>query len=114
MKTDETVRILIPLHVALAIAVAGKCDGISEGYKILVRGAIIEAGYEDLYLKAQKASNKGRSRLVVNDLRRCVLLDSSLIHHHDAIGDGISFLLIVGDVDGSDADLLENAPHLAH
>ena len=43
---------------------------------------------------------------VVNLERRAHLLHSPLVHHHDAVRDGQRLFLVVGDVDGRDAQLL--------
>jgi hypothetical protein len=59
-------------------------------------------------LKAEKAGHKGRCRLVVYHLRRRVLLDAASVHHHNAISYRECFLLIMGDIERSDAEPLEN------
>ena len=47
---------------------------------------------------------RGRGRLV-EPARRGHLLDAPAVHHRDAVGHGQRLLLVVGHVDGGDADL---------
>ena len=59
--------------------------------------------------------NEGVIWTGVNTLGAFDLLNIALVHHRDAVGDGQCLLLIVGDVYGSDADvLLDFADRLAH
>jgi hypothetical protein len=55
----------------------------------------------DTYRKRTRFTDEGeherRVRLVVDLVRRAHLLDAAVAHHHDAVGELESFLLIVGD-----------------
>ena len=55
--------------------------------------------------RADEGGNEARARIVVDLERRADLLDTSLVHHHDAVRDRQRFFLIVGDVDRRDAEL---------
>src|ERR1035437_4561349 len=70
----------------------------------------------DLQLDRVPAADEGRAELgrrhVVDVRRRCDLLDLAAIHHRHAIGDRHRLGLVVGDVDGGDADALLDQPDL--
>ena len=65
---------------------------------------------------AEEARDEDVARPVVDLERRADLLQHALCHHRDAVGEGHRLDLVVGDVDGGDADLalqvLDLRPHL--
>ena len=54
---------------------------------------------------ANKPGNKQVFRLFVDFTRRPVLFDFAVAHHHDTVGHGQRFFLIVGDEDECNAKL---------
>ena len=56
--------------------------------------------------------HKGILRLIVDLLRRAHLLDVALVHNHDGVRHGQGLLLVVGDVDEGDAQLIFQADQL--
>src|SRR3954469_22829778 len=68
-------------------------QGVLAGHEVHLRGAD-EAGDEEV------------GRLLVELRRRAVLLDLAAVEHHDLVGHGHGFDLIVGDVDRGGAKLL--------
>ena len=55
---------------------------------------------------ADEIGHKGVHRFVVDVRRGAYLLDLALIHHDYGVGEGQGLLLVVGDVDEGDAQLL--------
>jgi hypothetical protein len=58
---------------------------------------------------AEKVHHEAVRRMLEHICRRADLLDVAVIHHHDAIRDLERFLLIVGDEDAGDVDLVVQA-----
>ncbi len=58
---------------------------------------------------ADEVGHEGVLRLVVDALGVADLLDAAVVHHHDGIGHGEGFFLIVGDVEEGDAQFLLHA-----
>ena len=56
------------------------------------------------FMVPTKAGREAAQRLAVDLERRADLLDIALVHHADAVGDRQRLLLVVGDVDGGDAE----------
>ncbi|MNO59880.1 hypothetical protein D3C76_504770 [compost metagenome] len=54
---------------------------------------------------AHELGHKGRGGLVVDFLRRGVLLDLAVVHHRDAVGHQHGLVLVVGDHQGGDTQL---------
>ena len=67
-------------------------------------------------LKAHKMGDKLCAGVIVNHVRGVQLLDHALVHDGDLVGDGEALFLVVGYVDGRDAELLlefsDLHPHL--
>ena len=65
---------------------------------------------------AEETGDELALRVLVDFGRRTDLLDLTLDHHHDDVGHGECFRLVVGDEDGGDAglalNLLQLDPHL--
>ena len=61
---------------------------------------------------ADELSDEAVARILVNLRRGADLLDLPLVHHCDPGGKGHGFLLVVGDYDEGDADLLLNVHEL--
>jgi len=57
---------------------------------------LVQASMEQLDI-TEELVNEGGGRMIVDVVRGADLLDPSLVHHHDAIGDFQRFVLIVGD-----------------
>jgi hypothetical protein len=55
---------------------------------------------------AEEAVDEGVGRAVVDRLRRADLLDFPLVHHHHLVGDLQGLLLVVGDEDAGDVNLV--------
>ena len=55
---------------------------------------------------ADEVAHEFRGGVVVNFVRRADLLDHALVEHRDAVGKRKSLLLIVGDVNARDAEIL--------
>ena len=74
-------------------------------------------GVDEIHLRrADKARHKGVRRLVIELLRRVILPDNALVHHHYPVRHGHGLGLIVGNVDKGGLELLMQqgylAPHL--
>src|SRR5690606_35586026 len=68
------------------------------------RGTVVRSG--DKVGLADKLRDETGRRLLVELLRGADLLDLTLIHDDDDVGDGQRLRLVVGDVDGRDPQLL--------
>ena len=55
---------------------------------------------------AEEVEHEGVGRMVVDLVRRPDLLDPPLVHHHDPVGHLQRLLLVVGDEDAGDVDLV--------
>jgi hypothetical protein len=62
--------------------------------------------------RADEAGDEPGRRAVIDLELGADLLDPALVHHRDAIGQGQRLLLIVGDVNERNTELLLEAPHL--
>ncbi|MCY1455849.1 hypothetical protein D9M71_730160 [compost metagenome] len=66
----------------------------------LARGPVVDqVGFAD------EVRDEARGWRAVYRAARARLLDASGVHHHDAVGNGHRFFLVVGDEDESDAEL---------
>ena len=54
---------------------------------------------------ADEVAHKGRGGVIVHLIGRTNLLDAALVEHRDAVGQGQGFLLVVGDINGGDAEI---------
>ena len=61
---------------------------------------------ERMLLSPMKSATKSVFRLVVNAFGGADLLDIALVHDHDGVGHGQRFLLVVGDIDEGDTQLV--------
>ena len=61
---------------------------------------------------AQEAGDEGGARSGVDAFGRAVLLDASVAHHDQPVGEGHRFLLVVRDQEGRGPDALEDLAHL--
>ena len=59
-----------------------------------------------------KSATKRACRGLVEIARRADLGDHRIVHDDDAVGDGQCLFLVVGDIDGGDAELLLQLAHL--
>ena len=65
----------------------------------------LDLAVDDVGLADEVGDELRRGR-IVELARRALLRDAALLHHHDAVRDGQRLLLIVGDVDGGEAEAL--------
>ncbi len=65
-------------------------------------GARARHGVEEVHL-SHEPGHEGRARARVHLGGRAYLLDHAVVHHHDAVGHGQGFLLVMGHHDGGDA-----------
>ena len=70
---------------------------------------ILDHGRGNDIAVSDKVRHEGILRLVVDEFRGADLLDVTLIHDDDGVGHGQRFLLIVGDIDKGDAQLVFHA-----
>ena len=76
-------------------------------------GGVGDAGADDVE-GADEGGDEGGGGVVVDGEGVADLLGHALVHHHDAVGHRQRLLLVVGDVDGGDAErLLDGADLLA-
>ena len=68
--------------------------------------AILYHGSTDNIAVADKVCHEGVFGLIVDALRRTDLLDIALVHDYDGIGHGKGLLLIVGDINKGDPQLV--------
>jgi hypothetical protein len=67
---DDEPKIEIPLYIAATVAAAGQSDGIPRSYQMIIQKAIIAAGYEEAFVKAQKQrleTLKGRVKDIIGE-----------------------------------------------
>src|SRR6266436_3712074 len=64
-------------------------------------------------IPAQEPGHKSIRRIVIKLARRTNLLDLPFIHYRDAITESKSFFLIVGYIDGGQAESLDQSAQLA-
>ena len=76
---------------------------------LIVQGDPAALGIEHAALQdvegADEGGDEARAREIINLEGRADLLHAPLAHHHDAIGHGESFFLVVSHIDGGDAEL---------
>ena len=77
---------------------SGERDGLAPDRQ----AAAFDSGRQKIH-RADEAGREAAQRLPIDFVRRADLLDIALVHHADAVGDGESLLLVVGHVDGGDA-----------
>ena len=80
-------------------AKGGEGGGVGEGQEVV---------------EAQEAGDKEGGGGVVDGLGRADLFDVALAHDDEAVGDGKGFLLVMGDVEGGDADSFEDGAQFDH
>src|SRR5258708_2794903 len=80
----------------------GKAAGL-EGEARKADRAAGERAFQEVRA-ADEAGDEARARAVVEREGVVDLLDPALVHYHDAVGGHHRFRLVVGDVDGGDAE----------
>mmetsp|Transcript_1013 Transcript_1013/g.2513 ORF Transcript_1013/g.2513 Transcript_1013/m.2513 type:complete len:443 (-) Transcript_1013:3285-4613(-) len=99
----QLVRAGIGLHLA-AGAAAGAWQLVFADVQHAFMGAPDEA-----VGRAEEAVDKRRGRALVDLLRRADLLDAAVVHQHDAVGHLQRLVLVVGDEDAGDVQLVVQA-----
>ena len=89
-RSNDT-RLITPLLLMGLIVV---CSLLYFGY----------LGLQEVHM-ADEIGDEGGLRVAVDLLRRAHLLDDTLVHHHELVGDRQGFRLVVGHHDRGDADL---------
>ena len=91
------------------LGAGGRGEGAAEGHRLAVDGdgaggGVGDAGLERVQ-RADEGGDEGGGRAVVDLERVADLLGDAGVHHHDAVGHRQRLFLVVGDVDGGDAEL---------
>ena len=68
------------------------------------------AGYREKVVLADEAGSEPAPGILVDLLRRIVLLDAAAVHNDDPVAHGEGLFLVVGDIDEGDAQPLLQAP----